>query len=523
MNLSTPEQDVCEIGPAGRFLRDAGGAFWAAFFLALAISGFLLFNYYCISADGTRYIAAAENFYAGNFTAGLASFYPPGYPALLAFAYYFVGDWERAGQLISLIARALLFFPLYALLRDLYGKTAAALGCFLAALSPFLALYSVHVRTESLFFLLALLALSAFHFGMERRRAGHFFVGGLLAGFAYLVRPEALGFVILIPAVLLFLWRMQRRWNGVWIAKASLVMLAGFLILAAPYVVYLSRESGQWLTFSRKAGSTLWDSLRDAELLDAEVTRNFPTRRSMSLPEFVRREPWVYTKKVLGDLAPSVGIYFEALHYSYLPFLLLGWWKISREGFWRRKDFLLFAYLIFFMVAFTAVYVNRRYSLQLVPISMGWTALGVLACRDWVKSRFNEKTAKALLAALVLAFLGSTLPKTLEPVGKDKAHFKDAGHYARARYGPGDLHVMVSDERIAYYAAARAIHLRDEWSESDIVAQMQRQNAGFLIAERKFLASRCPGFLSSPEGYGLRFEKEFVGRQKDRLLVFAPL
>jgi len=496
-------------------------ALWASALVSLSISGFLLWNYYCISADGPRYIEAAKSFYFGDLKAGLSSLYPPGYPVLLALFYKLVHDWERAGQAISLLAHLLLLFPLYALLRDLYGKSTAALSCFLGAVSPFLATYSVEVRSESLFFFLSTLTLSTFHFGMERRKTSYFFIGGLLAGFAYLVRPEALGFMILIPVVLFSLWRMQRSWGLAWIARVSFVMFVGFLIFAAPYVVYLSQVTGEWGAVSRKAGITLWYGLRDADLLEPEVLKNFPTPASMSLLEFIRREPWIYTQKVFGDLLPSINVYFEALHYSYVPFLLLGFVKVLRGRFWKRRDILLFFYLIFFMISFIAIYVNRRYLVQLVPVSLGWAAIGMLWTREWSRTKLKAKSATAFLAAVTLLFLIFTLPKTLKPIGKDKAHLKEAGFYTRERHGRGDFKMLVSDERIAYYAGAGAIPIIDDWTEADILAQMRQQQAAFLVADPKILKAQAPGFLSSPGNYGFRLEKEFVGLKKDRLLLYG--
>ncbi|HKY09724.1 MAG TPA: glycosyltransferase family 39 protein [Candidatus Binatia bacterium] len=502
-----------------RVFRDVDRWFWFAALTALTISVFLWWNYYCISVDGVRYVEAARNFYNGNVMAGLASVYPPGYPLLIALFYNFVNDWERAGQAVSVIARLLLLFPLYGLLRRVYSKSVAVVGCFLAALSPFLSMYSVHVRTESLFLFFAVFALYMFYRGMEERRTAHFFLGGLLSGFGYLVRPEAFGFVILIPSFLLLMWWIQKRWDFAWTVRASLLLVAGFLLFGAPYIAYLSHETGEWGTLSRKAGVTLAVSLREVGLLD-EVAEDFPTRESISLPEFIKRQPWVYTKKVLGDIVPSIGIYFEALHYSYVPFLLLGIAGVFRAPPWRRKDFLLLAYLVFFIAAFVAIYVNRRYLVQLVPVSMGWTAVGALWIWHWAKTNWSERSATAVCAALGVIFLIGTLPKTLKPVAKDKAHFKEAGRYVRQRHGSGNLNVLASDNRIAFYAGAQTIRLRDYSSESDVAAQAQQRNASFLVADLRVLKTRFPDFLQSPERYGFRFEKEFVGYEKDRVFVY---
>jgi hypothetical protein len=53
---------------------------------------------YCLSSDGVRYLRATEDFYTGEFMAGLSSHYPPGYPVLIAAIYALFGDWELAGQ-----------------------------------------------------------------------------------------------------------------------------------------------------------------------------------------------------------------------------------------------------------------------------------------------------------------------------------------------------------------------------------------------------------------------------------------
>jgi uncharacterized membrane protein len=94
-----------------------------------------------------------------TMAAGLASVYPPGYPGLIASFYPVVGDWEIAGQMVSVVCGVLLLFPLYALCKELYGDKVALLACLLATISPYLARYAAHVRSESPFVLLATVAV----------------------------------------------------------------------------------------------------------------------------------------------------------------------------------------------------------------------------------------------------------------------------------------------------------------------------------------------------------------------------
>ena len=486
---------------------------------ALSVRLFLLWNYYCISTDGVSYVSAAKDLYAWDLNAALSSVYPPGYPALIAVFYSFLREWEWAGQMISLVAGVGLLFPLYALLRSVYGASVARIGCFLAAISPYLALYSVHVRAESVFIFLSVLALSVFHRGFERRNVRDFVAGGLIAGFAYLVKPEAIGFVIMIPAVLVILWWARREWEFTGIARASAGLLSGFVLFAMPYIVYLSNVTGQWGTLSRKAGVTLAVGLRESGLLDDDILTDFPTRESMSLPEFVADHPWVYTKKVFIELAFLVPTYLEALYYSYAPFLIIGFLGFFYARPWERKDFLLFVYLIFFSLAFTAIYLNRRYLVQVVPISMGWTAAGVIWCWNWAKRNWSERTTRIAALTVAAVFLAVTLPKTLKPVSQEKKYLKDAGRYIRQLYGPGPLSIMVSDRRIAFYAEAEQVSMTG--SESELFAQLRERKAEFLAAETVWLKKRYPMLLDSAGAHGFRLIKEFVGKDRNRLVVYS--
>jgi 4-amino-4-deoxy-L-arabinose transferase-like glycosyltransferase len=500
-------------------VRRGDRLFIFALLMSAATGLLLLSNYHCISVDGVRYIAAARNLYAGDVKAALSRIDPPGYPLLIAVVYPFLGDWELAGQAVSFSANILLLVVLYRLLTSMYDRGVALLGCSLAAINPYLARYAVHVRTESLFFLLAIAALYVSYCGIERRKPLFFLYAGLIAGFAYLVKPEAIGFLILVPGILLLRWRLKRDWDLRSIGKAGAALLAGFVVFAAPYVVYLSKQTGQWGMISRKAGITLAVSLQEADLLDAEIAQEFPTRGSMSLPEFVRRHPLTYTKKVFYDIFPSIGTYFEALHYSYVPFLLIGLIVAFREKPWERRDFILLLYVVFFAALFVAVFVNRRYSVQLVPVSMGWTALGVLSSWSWLRRALSPKAALYTAAVVAFVFLAGTLPKTLKPVAREKAYLKDAALYLKERRGAAGFPILVVDQRIAFYADARGIPLH-RMSESDFVVYLRERRAEFLAAEPHWLRRHFPTVLKGPEAYGLRFEREFVGSQGDRLFVY---
>ena len=84
------------------FVWDDHRTLGLALLASFSVSLFLLWNYYCISVDGVRYVATAKNFYSGDFQAALSSVYPPGYPVVIVLFYNVFQDWERAGQMVSL-------------------------------------------------------------------------------------------------------------------------------------------------------------------------------------------------------------------------------------------------------------------------------------------------------------------------------------------------------------------------------------------------------------------------------------
>ena len=487
--------------------------------VALAVRLYLLWQYYCISSDGIHYIEAARRFYFGDIKGGLGSVYPPAYPSLVALVYPWIGDWELSGQIISIACGVILLFPLYALCRDLYGEKVGLLACYLAAINPYLARYSIHVRTESPFFLLSTLALLLFCRGMTQGKASRFFYGGLVAGFAYLVRPEAIGFLVIVPVAFILTWWFKREPHARRVGGACLLLFVGFFLFALPYVVYLSAASGQWGAVSKKAGLTFQIALTESGLLENEDSQTLADLESLTLVQFISRHPVLYAKKVLLDLLPSIGIYFEAVHYVYAPFVLIGLWLITREKFWLRNDFLLVCFFVFYLFGFALIFVRRRYLIQLVAISLPWVALGLAWSWTRLQRIVGLRTFRIVAATGIVIFLAGTLPKTLKAISPEKAYVRDAGRYLKKLNGSGHPTVFVFDDRITFYGDAKAILLSD-LDEAKLLDQIRRRKASYLATELKPWQERFPRIASNPARYGLVIEKEFRVSNKDRLIIF---
>jgi 4-amino-4-deoxy-L-arabinose transferase-like glycosyltransferase len=488
--------------------------------MAAAVRGYLLWQYYCITWDGVEYIRAAKKFFTGNVSAGLQSVYPPGYPLLIAAAHPLIGDWELAGQCVSIVCGILLLLPLYWIFNQMFDGKIALLACYLAAINPFLALYSVHVRSESPYLLLSATAFYLLFIAIERRAMARFFAAGLIAGYAFLIRPEAIGFLLIVPGVLLLRWWCWREQSGVALLQPVGALTAGFVIFALPYIAYLSVDTGRVGAISRKAGVTLAINLQESGLLDAEGHGRESDVSEFVFTDYVLRNPLSYLKKVTSDLPAAVWTFFQALYYSYLPFLLLGLFVALRKDFFHRSHLLLAGFVLFYVFGFALILVKRRYALQAVPLSLAWVALGMVCLWDWLRARLSFQTAKLTLALIALLFVASTLARTLKPVSREKAFVRQAGWYLKERNLNGDLAVAAFDERPAFYAAARSILLSPQMDPGNLSGFLRDQKADYFAAESKTFAKFLPAVSRQPESYGLVLEEQFVGTRNDRMLVF---
>ena len=504
------------------FSRPAKHWFLASLTAAASIRLYLLWQYYCISSDGVVYLRAAQDFYRGDLNTAMSSVYPPGYPLLVAAVYPLFGDWELAGQSLSLLLGVLLLLPLYAIFTDLFDENIAILACFLAAMSPYLALYSVHVRSESTYIFLSAVALYLFLTGIERERAGRLFWGGVVVGYAYLVRPEAIGFLVIVPAYALFRWFLRGRTGFTRLVPSLGLLGIGFLLFSLPYIVYLSEDTGRFGAISRKAGITLAINLKESGALEDGDLQQDGDLGSFVFTDYIRRHPFRYLKQAGSDMIPAVGVFFAALYYSYVPFLLLGMFVGLRNRFWTKPELLLVAFVLFYVFGFALIYVKRRYALQAVAISLGWVALGIGYA--WNKLRMTISPEKRVRVAVIIGviFLGATLPKTLKPVSPEKAYVREAGWYLRAQNKTGDLKVAVFDERVTFYAAARTISLA-QIEQSNLSDELRKQTADYLAVEARALEKTYPEIAIRPDRYGLALRKTFIGTRNDKMLLFKVL
>jgi len=479
----------------------------AAVTLTLAVRAYLFWNYYTINNDGVLYIEAARHFWNGNWFGGLESFHPPLFPLMIAGAFPMTGAWESAGQFWPLTLGVLVMLPLYGLLRRLYGQQVALIALFCYAVSPNLARLSIHVRSEIPYIFFLVLAIYLLQRAMDRERCLPLILAGITSALAYLIRPEGVGLVIVGAFYLLYRgWKHGAVKRSCWQLSALFI---GFVLFSAPYVLHLKWDTGNWI-MSRKAANVLSIALADYDPSVKEVSQKDSDKTSTL--GMIASRPTLYFKKVFIDIFRTLFIFFEALHYSYVPFLILGCFFCLRGRFWERDDFLLFAVIAFYLAAFALLYVNRRFAVPLVPLSLGWIGVGYLAFHEFAWKKWGDK-GPVITGVVVSLFLGVTLPWTLKAMGRDKFYLREAGIYLKGI--PGSPRILTTNGRVAFYAHG----------ENQVLVRSPRglgnlpfSGGGYFLAlEREHFEP----VQSQLTGQGWIVEKEFTDGSGNSLVILS--
>jgi hypothetical protein len=389
--------------------------------VALAIRVWALRHQPWVTIDGTEYIRFAESLAAG---VPFASVFPPGYPALIAIARLVVTDRVVAAGLVSLVAGALLPWPVWVLARRAAGPGRAALAAVAVALHPILIQYSTITMSESAY-LLALYGALAF---AASGRAGP---AGLALGAGFAIRPEAL-----LPAAALAVR------EGVRVARRSAaprllaIAAAGFLILAIPCWIYFHATLGAWTLTPKlaafRAPGASWQ---------AEEARFLGPSRGVAGPEAAPL-PMRIGDAVRHAPANAVAHGRSLLGLWPAPLLVLSLWGLR-----HRRGIEAIPLLHLIAIPFLGLSGQPRFVLSAVP------ALAVLACVP--PAAPARRGAIALVGALWLGgavWCGVTgSGEVVLPIESYTQAQKEAGEWLSGVATAGDP-VMDRKPHLAFYA-----------------------------------------------------------------------
>ena len=395
--------------------------------VAFALRVWLLRALPVIDTDGVIYVTLARQVRATG--SAFDPLFHPLYPLCIALVEPVIGDWELTARLVSALFGALLILPAYALAQALLGVEAARLAAVLMAVHPALVRAGTAVMSEAVYTFVLVSGVLAAWRALARGPYPLLGLAGVCFGLAYLSRPEGVLFLAgLLAATALAAWRDPRGARGLVAWGAGAVV--AFLLLAAPYLLYLRAVFGRWM-LSGKVGHNL-----ALELGTAGAPSPLPLR--------VLENAFLFQKYALPELAPGVLV------------LLVGAGVLvrARRPGWLARDGVLLAACLppFGALAF---HIDARFFVPLLPFVLPFAAAGAL----WAAGALVDERRVGLCAlALTLVVALSLLPYALRPVLRPDAGaalYRQAARFV-AETQPPDAVLLDRKPFVAFYSGRRA-------------------------------------------------------------------
>jgi 4-amino-4-deoxy-L-arabinose transferase-like glycosyltransferase len=464
-----------------------------------------------IRNDGVEYVRHAKQIMAGNWVEGKSG---PVYPAFIALAYSLIKNYELAGIWVSVIFGALLVLPVFYLGRTLFNEKVGILSALLAAVHPFLYIYSGSVLTESIYsFFIATSVL----FGWYAFSGGKFLqilLFSLFVSLTYLTRPEGIGilFVFCVWALLVNPPGKKRVWRK----RAGVIFLSifCFLLFSSPYLLQLRKELGSWQISKKTVFSAGSPSEEDSDL--KEVGK----RDKINVGTFLK-EPLVILGTMGIGLLESLYKFQQAFNPLLFLLAIVGWIKIFRvksSHLFKGNLYILSNHVFFFTFVLPVFWVLRRYTSHMNAISIPWAAFGFLEVLEWIKRRVDRESLRKTVSLVLLLLLLSGLFVQARVRQKREQRFiqKEAGLWVKDHL-PRSGKIMSRMPQEAFYAELPWL-LTPKGSYEKILERARFDGATYLIVDEN-VEKRSPGFWGKLDEKDLILIKE-IRKKNWRMVIF---
>lgn len=354
-----------------------------------------------------RYAPMARAFAEGDWAFAFHPRIPPLFPLFAGVLASFGLEPFGAAKLVASLCFALTVFPLYALLKLVFSRRTAAIGCCFYLFCPYLLrLAGEGLRENAKMFALIWAVWAVVAIWRSRRGILPYLALGTACAWMILVRDDSVLFAgcFLTAALCFEIAGRLRPWRS--IAAGGLMLL-----LIAPYLCYNWRVIGYPVPGIRFA--ILWEKVFPPRPASAtapvggssgSVNKSVPAARpdpAASAAVFAQvEEP--QEKEPFSEFLTSVG------KGIYLPFALPALWMVFlrlRRRRWSSSETVLFCCYLGHTVLLIAeilvfdrkLYVSRRYLLPAAPLAFGWTALAAEELYRLAGRRLSERNRLRLL------------------------------------------------------------------------------------------------------------------------------
>jgi 4-amino-4-deoxy-L-arabinose transferase-like glycosyltransferase len=482
--------------------------------LAFGLRIFLVIYPEVIHNDGVEYVRYAKEVLAGNWTGGKAN---PGYPVLIALVYTLTKNYELAGIWISIVFGVLLVIPVFYLAKEIFNERIGIISGLVVAVHPLLYLSSGSVLTESTYHFFIATSVLFGWYAFSKGRLYHVLLLGLFTSMAFLTRPEAIGFLFIFSGwIFFFNPRGERRY---WSKRVVMILVAilAFLIFSSPFLIQVRKETGKW-SISRKVDVSIGSFSRMEDLPSLNEMR--PWKKGLPLLSLLKDPPALLAKVGTGFLTSFYR--FQQVFNPILSFFaVIGWIAIirNRSLYSLKASFYIMTYHFFYFgLVFSILMTTRRYTSQMISISIPWAAFGFWMSLGWVHSRWKfvankERVPKILVTLLLLVLFIQGI------VGYSREHRliqKEAGLWMKDHL-PRGVKIMSRLPQEAFYAELSWTGIpRKNYEE--VLKIARSRGVRYLVLDEN-IGERSPGFMEKIKEKDLVLFKEW-NKDDQKIVIF---
>ena len=471
-----------------------------------------------LQGDECEYLRIAENLlrnhrYAGLYE-GLQLVYPPLFPILIALASLVTPSFQTAGILVAVLGGLSLVVAMYGLARHLYGMRVGLIAATLGACFPPLVELSGAIYSQTVYIPLVVGGVFFAVRWLDRVGRGSALLCGACFGLAYLTRPEAIVCPLVIAAAFALTARLHDSSVRMALTK-TLPLLATTAILAAPYVAYLSIQTGALhfegksvmnYTIAQRVNAGM--DLNEAQwgigpALQEDGPLLSPNRWILSAPAAVPLsglpEYWIRNaRRTSSQLRWTLeSTAFGGLLMNGLAILGLVFQQWSRQRF--AREVLVFTIVAGYSAALLGQhYVFFHYAVPLLPFLLVWASNGIEVVTRWLVAG-ARRAAGSKVSGIVwlsrgipcLLLLGLFLlgAQGLKGGGEFKStqpselYRKEAGLWL-AREPAVSRKVMSTSNEVPFYAGATAMRLPYA-TEAVALAYIRAKSPDYVVLTRE--------------------------------------
>jgi hypothetical protein len=468
--------------------------------LVLGIRVFEYTNTYVIHRDGIDFYNLASDFAAGRFRTGLdRSTFHPLYPLLIAaFGRGLRIDLETAGYVVSILFSVLTTVPLFIFGMKVFDKKIALLGTFFFAINPIVIRASTEVATEATYTFFFVSGVSLGWLAIREEKIRFYLLAGVAVFFAYMTRPE--GIVLLLPLTGWTFLTGRKPFRETWKRRivSVLCLFLVFLVLAFPFLLHIRNETGGWNISRKLPVVNLIEDIRKvvygSSPPDANGETESPTSSEDSHRKKVLPALGTVTSMTLTDVYPTFSLLILFIFYHSR--------RVTRAA--KAEIFFLSIFALYFLLFIRVLtvhgYFSNRYLVPFIVLLMLWAAAGAWELREMILTRWKrarerpECFRKAIIVAVMIVAVASSVPKTLRPYHADKWGERVAGLWIKEHDPTGPV-IATDLVRVPHYAAGRCVYL-PPGGYSDVVKLVKDRKIPYLVVADERIDRDAPGFFS---------------------------